>query len=28
MYGMELCELIAWRERAAVRSGANQDEEP
>ncbi|MFC3393631.1 GpE family phage tail protein [Brenneria rubrifaciens] len=28
MYGMELCELIAWRERAAIRSGANKDEEP
>ncbi|WP_246048982.1 GpE family phage tail protein [Brenneria rubrifaciens] len=25
---MELCELIAWRERAAIRSGANKDEEP
>ncbi|WP_370294251.1 GpE family phage tail protein [Pectobacterium aroidearum] len=27
MYGMELNELIAWRERAAIRSGANQDDE-
>ncbi|WEF13687.1 GpE family phage tail protein [Pectobacterium actinidiae] len=24
---MELNELIAWRERAAIRSGANQDDE-
>ncbi|PWC09674.1 GpE family phage tail protein [Brenneria roseae subsp. americana] len=28
MYGMELCELIAWRERAAVRSGATKNDEP
>ncbi|MBH2568951.1 GpE family phage tail protein [Serratia marcescens] len=27
MYGMELRELMAWRQRAAIRSGNHDDEE-